>query len=274
MNEPTNEQLGVPHLIAGPPNKRTQAQGLLIPIIVGAATAVSILSVAFGVWALNQSQRNPPTAQQQDLPAQMHDETSAERKATQRFWTAIIQADEKTLPVVKAAFDTYNPSEKTEVALPKLCQLADVVSIECSKWSSEVKKLDVLQVDEDLLNHVREEIRINDKVVGGFNGLAETSVAFYQWQKKKSAPPGNILGDMLDSFFQGMMGRPFAGYEKFQANAAKVDAEGQLLIDKYLAHCKSLASSFEESGDHSIKEHQLRSGLSKKYGVEFAPRPE
>ena len=274
MKESLNVQPGDQHLLAGSPNKRTPAQGFLVPIIVGTATAVSILSVAFGIWALNQSQRNLPTAQQQDMPAQMHDQTGPERKATQRFWTALIQADEKTLPVVKAAFDTYNPSEKAEVALPKLCRLADVASIECSKWSSEVKKVDVLQVDEDLLNHVREEIRINDKVVGAFNGLAETSVAFYQWQKKKAAPPENILGDMLDSFFQGMMGRPFAGYEKFQANAAKVDAEGQLLIEKYLAHCKSLTSSFEESGDHSIKEHQLRSGLSKKYGVEFGPRPE
>lgn len=274
MNKPASPQQGEQRGYDSPPSNKASRQGLLLPVFVGATTAVSILSVGFGVWTLNQSKPDLQTAHQSAVIAQKPDESGPKRTATLNFWGAMIQADNKTMPAIKAAIEAYKPNETPDIALPKLCHLADVTSSECDKWSAEIKSLNVLHVDELLLNHFREELRINNQGVAAFNGIAETSVAFYHWQKKKSAPSENILGDMMDSFFQGMMGRPFAGYEKFKADAAKLDAEGQLLVERYLAYCKSLTSTIEESSEHNIKEHQLRSELSGKYQVEFAPRPE
>jgi hypothetical protein len=274
MSEPAIQHREVPQAEETLISPKTPSPGLLIPVLLGTATAISILSVSFGIWALNRPQPPQPTAQMGAVMAQIPDEIGPKRTATLKFWEAMIQADNKTMPAIKAAIDAYKPNEEPEVALPKLCHLADVTSSECEKWSAEIKTLNVLHVDEMLLNHFREELRINNQGAAAFNGIAETSVAFYQWQKKKSAAPENILGDMIDSFFQGMMGRPFAGYEKLKGDAAKLDAEGQLLVERHLAYRKSLTSTTEESTEHSIKEHQLRSDLSRKYQVEFAPRPE
>ena len=103
------------------------------------------------------------------------------------------------MPAVKAAIDAYNPNEAAEVALPKLCNLADVVSTQNSIWKSEVMRLSVLDVDEELMRHVIDEVEIGDQANVSLSGMAESAVAIYQWQKKKSTLPENIFTDMVET---------------------------------------------------------------------------
>jgi hypothetical protein len=65
--------------------------------------------------------------------------------------------------------------------------------------------------------------------------MAETTYALQEWSKRNKSTEG-FVSDCLDSFIQGMMGRPFAGDEKAKRDAEIFEAEGKQIAKGYWQH--------------------------------------
>ncbi len=133
----------------------------------------------------------------------------------------------------------------------------------------------LLDVDERLVKETADDLRTGAATVNHLNGMAQALVAYAEWCQRKQNPQGSkFVGDLIYSFINGLEGRPFAGLDKFHAEQASLDAEGQQLLGVYLEQLQALNVSIEQGKVDDAKELELRAYLSKKYGIEFKPMPQ
>jgi hypothetical protein len=192
--------------------------------------------------------------------------------ATHDYWTAIIELDQEMgedLRAMLAEIEGANATSELEV----LCHLALESAKQSKNFINQVSQFPMRDVDEGLLSHLRDEMRLVNKMSGCLIGMADSGVAFYEWSQR-TQPPEKFWTDLFESFMGGLMGRPFAGYEKAQQEAAQLDAEGQSLLNAYWQHNQGFSECIKQAEDMEIEELELRSRLAGKYGMEFAPRPD
>jgi hypothetical protein len=191
--------------------------------------------------------------------------------ATHHYWTAIIELDQKMGEDLRAMLAEIESSGTSELEV--LCHLALESAKQSKNFINQVSRFPMRDVDEGLLSHLRDEMRLVNKMSGCLIGMADSGVAFYEWSQR-TQPPEKFWTDLFESFMGGLMGRPFAGYEKAQQEAAQLDAEGQSLLNAYWQHNQGFSECIKQAEDMEIEELELRSRLAGKYGMEFAPRPD
>jgi hypothetical protein len=205
-------------------------------------------------------------------------DTQAERatmfaKATQDYWNSIIELDNKSFDQTVTLVSELQKRMETDSQAHVLNYLATAFKDLFETYLNAVTRLPMKDVDEALLRHIREELKYGHEGASALAGMAETANALQAWSQRTKSTEG-FVSDCLDSFIQGMMGRPFAGYEKAKRESESFDAEGKQIANGYWQQYQRLMESIKHTEEMRIKELELRASLAGKYGVEFTPRPD
>lgn len=201
--------------------------------------------------------------------------TSEQKEATVKYWNALCDIDERLnhrLKDLSTSIQSDVQNGATQIAV--LSKFADRCSQEASTYNQSVTDLPVINVDDRLIDETAQELKEGLEIAKHLTAMSEAANSYSQWSEQKDNPLNQqVFSDLFDSFVKGLEGRPFAGYEKFKSDQAKLDAEGQQIIAVYLQHEQALNALFEQTRTDDVKEMELRAYLAKKYGVEFKPRP-
>lgn len=245
----------------------------LMPFFVGAASATVFLVLSFGAWfTIHPTSR--PTSESQVSGPEPTKPNEKQAASTMAYWNALIECDKKQLKVVHSTQVSADGSENPFSSFQGQLKVAAIWSAAMRTFISEVSQLPVRDVDDELLKSTQGEIRLAQKVATHLDDIADSAAAVIDWSVRKQALPENLWGDLLDSFLDGLSGRPLAGYQKAQAKSAQLDSEGQLLVQNFLFQVKAHNDLEPDMNAHRVNELGLRSILAKKYGVEFPARPE
>ena len=204
-----------------------------------------------------------PQAQRTDLFA----------KATQEYWNSIIELDNKCFDQTIKLVSELQKRIETDSQAQVLNYLATAFKDLFDSYLKAVNQLPMKDVDEVLLRHIREELKYGQEGARALAGIAETANALQEWSQRTKSTEG-FISDCLESFIQGMMGRPFYGYEKAKRESESFDTEGKQIANNYWQQYQQLMESIKHTEEMSIAELELRATLAGKYSMEFAPRPD
>jgi hypothetical protein len=231
------------------------------------ALVILCLTLIAGIWVWRNSQNSESTAS--SAPP-----TNAEIRATADYWAALIAIDRSALERIKDitnSIDFQHQASLFEI-LPKYsAQLSKLAK----EYNAAICDLPVIDVDERLLAETAQDLSRGLKSAQLVSGMADAAVSYLAWNHHRQNPSGEkIFGDLLDSLIMGFEGQPFGGYEKLKAEEAELDAEGRQILNDYLRQAEALNENIRQADADKLKAMELRAYLTKKYNLEFKPRPE
>lgn len=202
--------------------------------------------------------------------------TNRERIATLSYWNSLIEIDARFQESAKPFLAKLEQGDTNSLPpLDVLAKFAEWSSSASNKYNSDVGNLAVSGVDQRLLDETNADLRREVALVQHLSGMAENAQLYSDWaMRRKSRPTQELLTDVLDSFFMGLQGRPFEGYNNMKKKLSALDAEGQRIAQGYVAHAEAFNLLVQQVASDKVREIELRAFLSKKYGVEFRPRPD
>lgn len=250
----------------GPDQKKPGTQVTLNLTTLGISVC-GCVALCVMTWILSQDSQESSRGAESPIFQDSH-----AGKATHDYWTSIGELDNKSHEEILAIFaEIERATNKSELEV--LCDVARGFSTVTRNYMSQVARLPLKDVDQVLLSYLRIDFQLMIESVNCLEGMAESGVALQEWAQR-TQPPEKFWTDLLESFMGGLMGRPFAGYEKAQREAAELDAEGQSLLNAYWQHNQNLSKCLKVADEMKIDELKVRSCLSEKYGMEFPPRPD
>lgn len=210
--------------------------------------------------------------QSKEQPAVSH----AQAQATTAFWNRLydlnVQLNQQLDEIIKSLEKESQDGSTFVELLPKF---ANQFSNLYDAYTRSLKQMPLLDVDERLVKETADDLRTGAAGVNHLNGMADALVAYAEWCKRKQNPENSkVIGDMIYSFVNGLVGRPLAGLDKMEKEEAGLDAEGQQILGVYLQQLQGWNLTIEQIKVDDVKELELRAYLAKKYSAEFKPMPQ